>query len=166
MKVFGEEHDVQPHMITPTITDVHDRYCGDCHDIYLIQSQYTKVAAVGRHHKRGGACSLAVRAMSMLNQFYAVSLVDVVLWCHSHLSISSLLDFDRFDIYSHLSTQLAEIQGQTRWRGLLRRSRLGPLLLPSTDRSQMVGPIPWQTGSSAADKTQSFGQPSCGQDIR
>ena len=32
-----------------------DKYCGNCYDIYFIQSQYTKVAAFGRHHKRGGA---------------------------------------------------------------------------------------------------------------
>ena len=32
-----------------------DKYCGDRYDIYRIQSRYTKVAAFGRHHKRGGA---------------------------------------------------------------------------------------------------------------
>ena len=42
-------------MLRPTITDMQDKYCGDCYDIYLIQSQYTKVAAFGRHHKRGAA---------------------------------------------------------------------------------------------------------------
>ena len=42
----GEEHDVQSHMFRPTITDMQDKYCGTCYDIYLIQSQY---------HKRGGA---------------------------------------------------------------------------------------------------------------
>ena len=31
------------------------------------------------------SCSLAVRAVRMLNEFYAVSPVDVVLWCHSHM---------------------------------------------------------------------------------
>ena len=36
-------------------TDMQDKYCGNCYDIHPIQSQYTKVAAVGRHHKRGGA---------------------------------------------------------------------------------------------------------------
>ena len=55
MNVYGEERDVQSHMFRPTITDMQDKYCGDCYDIYLIQSQYTKVAAVGRHHKRGVA---------------------------------------------------------------------------------------------------------------
>ena len=53
MCVYGEEHDVQSHMRRPTITDMLDKYCGDCYDIYLIQSQYAKVAAFGRHHKRG-----------------------------------------------------------------------------------------------------------------
>ena len=36
-------------------TDMQDKYCGDCYEIHAIQSQYTKVAAFGRHHKRGGA---------------------------------------------------------------------------------------------------------------
>ena len=34
-------------------TDMQDKYCGNCYDIHPIQSQYTKVAACGRHHKRG-----------------------------------------------------------------------------------------------------------------
>ena len=42
-------------MFRPSITDMQDKYCGRCYDIYLIQSQYTKVAAFGRHHKRGDA---------------------------------------------------------------------------------------------------------------
>ena len=45
----------QSHMFTTTITDMQDGYCGDRYDIYIIQSQYTKVAACGRHHKRGDA---------------------------------------------------------------------------------------------------------------
>ena len=36
-------------------TDMQDKYCGHRYDIHPIQSQYTKVAAVGRHHKRGVA---------------------------------------------------------------------------------------------------------------
>ena len=36
-------------------TDMQDKYCGHCYDIHPIQSQYTKVAAVGRQHKIGGA---------------------------------------------------------------------------------------------------------------
>ena len=42
-------------MFRPTIADIQDKHCGNYHDIYVIQSQYTKVAAFGRHHKRGGA---------------------------------------------------------------------------------------------------------------
>ena len=34
------------HMFRPTITDMQDKYCGDCYDIYPIQSQYTKVNIV------------------------------------------------------------------------------------------------------------------------
>ena len=36
-------------------TDMQDKYCGHCYDIHSFQSQYTKVAACGRHHKRGDA---------------------------------------------------------------------------------------------------------------
>ena len=36
-------------MLRPTITDMQDRYCGNCYDIYLVQSQYK------RKPKRGGA---------------------------------------------------------------------------------------------------------------
>ena len=49
-----------------------DKYCGNCYDIYLIQSQYTKLAAFGRQHKRGGA------AFGRATPFVA-SFVDVVL---------------------------------------------------------------------------------------
>ena len=38
-----------------SITDMQDKYCVDCYNIYLIQSQYTKVAAFSRQLKRGGA---------------------------------------------------------------------------------------------------------------
>ena len=38
-----------------TITDMQDKYCGNCYDIYLIQSQYTKVAAFGLSRVYGGA---------------------------------------------------------------------------------------------------------------
>ena len=36
-------------MFRPTITDMQDKYRGDCYDIYPIQSQYKE------NHKRGGA---------------------------------------------------------------------------------------------------------------
>ena len=57
----GEEHDVQSQMLRPTITDMQDKYGGDCYDIYLVQSQYKG------NHKRGGvafgrATSLVVAA--------------------------------------------------------------------------------------------------------
>ena len=55
MNVYGEEHDVQSHKFRPTMTDMQDKYSGDCYDSYLIQGEYTKVAACGRHHKRGAA---------------------------------------------------------------------------------------------------------------
>ena len=48
-RMASEEHDVQSHMFRPTITDMQDKYCGNCCDIYLIQSQYKG------NHKRGGA---------------------------------------------------------------------------------------------------------------
>ena len=36
--------------------DTQKKYCGQCYDIYPIQSHSTKMAACGRHHyKRGGA---------------------------------------------------------------------------------------------------------------
>ena len=36
-------------MFSPTITDMHDKYCGNRYDIYIIQSQYKG------NHKRCGA---------------------------------------------------------------------------------------------------------------
>ena len=35
-------------MFKPTFTDMKNKYCGNCDNIYPIQSQYTKVAAFGR----------------------------------------------------------------------------------------------------------------------
>ena len=49
LKVYVEEHDVQSHMFRPTITDMQGRCCGNCYDVYLIQSQYKG------NHKRDGA---------------------------------------------------------------------------------------------------------------
>ena len=42
----GDEYHIQTHMFRPTIIDMQDKYCGNCYDIYLIQFQYTKVAAL------------------------------------------------------------------------------------------------------------------------
>ena len=35
----SDEHDVQSHMFRPTITGIQDKCCGNCYDIYLVQSQ-------------------------------------------------------------------------------------------------------------------------------
>ena len=52
----AREHEViMARNIMPNDTDMQDTYCGHSNDIRPIQSQCTKVAAVGRHHKRGGA---------------------------------------------------------------------------------------------------------------
>ena len=53
-------------------TDMQDKYCGDCYDIHPILSQHTKVAAVGRQHKRigaafGRATSFLVSVVSAVN---------------------------------------------------------------------------------------------------
>ena len=64
-------------MFRPTITDMQNKYCGDCYDIYTIQSQYTKVAACGRHHKRGVAAF--GRAASFVASFVlALNCVNIV----------------------------------------------------------------------------------------
>ena len=55
MIVYGEEHDGQSHILKRTFTDMQHKFCGDSYDIHLIQRQHAKVAAFGRHHKRGGA---------------------------------------------------------------------------------------------------------------
>ena len=69
MNVYGAEHDVLlSHMFRPTIIDMEDKYCGDCYDIYLIQSQYTRLAAFGRHHKRGGAAFGRATLFVVLNE--------------------------------------------------------------------------------------------------
>ena len=44
-------------MFRPTIADMQDKYYGDGYDIYHIPNKYTKVAASGRHHKRGDAAA-------------------------------------------------------------------------------------------------------------
>ena len=77
---------VQSHMRRPTITHMQDKYCGDCYDIYPIQSQYTKVAAFGRHHKRGGAAfghatSFVVSFVLALNRVNIVTVTT--LRCHA-----------------------------------------------------------------------------------
>ena len=46
----GEEHDVHSHMFRPTMTDMQDKCCGNCYDVYYIQSQYK-----GNHKTNGMA---------------------------------------------------------------------------------------------------------------
>ena len=63
-----------------------DKYCGDRYDIYRIQSRYTKVAAFGRHHKRGGAAfgratSFVVSFVMALNRVNIVA-VNAILVLH------------------------------------------------------------------------------------
>ena len=66
-------------MLRPTITDMQDKYCGNCDDIYLIQSQYTKVAGFGRHHKRGGAAtSFVVSFVLALNRVRIVAVTTIL----------------------------------------------------------------------------------------
>ena len=64
-------------MFRATSTDMQAKYCGNCSDIYLIKSQYTKVAACGRHHKRGDAAF--GRATSFVVSFVlALTKVNIV----------------------------------------------------------------------------------------
>ena len=62
-------------MFRPIITDMHGKYCVVCYDIYLIQSQYTKVAAVGR------ATSFVVSFVLALNRVNIVA-VTIILALH------------------------------------------------------------------------------------
>ena len=72
----------QSHIFRTTITDLQDEYCGDCYDIYIIQSQYTKVAAFGHHHKRGDAAF--GRATS-----FVVSFVFILRGARSYFTLAS-----------------------------------------------------------------------------
>ena len=83
MKVYGEEHDVQSHILRPTIIDVQDKYCDVCYDIYLILSQYAKVADFDRCHKRGGAAfgratSFVVSFVLALNRVNIVAVTTIL----------------------------------------------------------------------------------------
>ena len=59
-------------MLRPTITDMQDKYCGDCYDIHPIQSQYTKVAAFGR------ATPFVVSFVLVLNRADLVALTTIL----------------------------------------------------------------------------------------
>ena len=50
-----EHEDIMARNMMSKHTDMQDKYCGHCYDIHPIQREYTKVAAVARHHKRGDA---------------------------------------------------------------------------------------------------------------
>ena len=70
-------------MFRPTITDMHDRYCGNCYNICLIESQYTQVAAFGRHQKKGGAAlgratSFVVSFVLALNKTKIVAVTTIL----------------------------------------------------------------------------------------
>ena len=83
MNVYSEEHDVQSHMCGLTVTDMQDKYCGDCYDINLIHSQCTKVAAFGRQYKRGDAAfsratSFVVSVVLALNKVNIVAVTTIL----------------------------------------------------------------------------------------
>ena len=64
-------------------TDMQDKYCGDCYDIHPIQSQYTKVAAFDRQHKRGGTAfgrttSFVVSFVLALNKVNLVAVATIL----------------------------------------------------------------------------------------
>ena len=59
-------------MMSNTITDMQGKYCGDCYDIYSIQSQYTKVAAFGR------ATSFVVSFVLALNRVNIVAVTTIL----------------------------------------------------------------------------------------
>ena len=58
-------------------TDMQDKYCGHCYDIHRIQSAYTKVAAVGRRQKGGGA-ALGLATSFVVSFVLALNRVNVV----------------------------------------------------------------------------------------
>ena len=64
-------------MFSPTITDMQDKYCGNCYDIYLIESQYKG------NHRRGGAAegrdtSFVVSFVSALNTVNIVAVTTIL----------------------------------------------------------------------------------------
>ena len=69
----GHEALMARNMMMSNHTDMQDKYCGDRYDIHPLQSQYTKVATVGRHRKTGGtafgrATSFVVSFVLALNR--------------------------------------------------------------------------------------------------
>ena len=74
----SDEHDDQSLMFRPTITDMQDKYCGNCYDIYPIQSQYKG----GGHHNRS-----VVSFVLALNEVNIVAVTAILVlhvgngWC-------------------------------------------------------------------------------------
>ena len=65
-------------------SNMQDKYGGDYYDIHPIQRQYTKVAAFGRHRKRGDAAfgratSLVVSFVLALNRVNIAAVTTVVI---------------------------------------------------------------------------------------
>ena len=57
-------------MLRPTITGMQDKYCGDCYDIYPIQSQYK-----GGEAAFGSATSFVVSFVVVLNKVHIVAVI-------------------------------------------------------------------------------------------
>ena len=54
INLYGEEHYVQSHMLRTTITDLQDKYCGDCYD-----TDKTSLKADREDWRKGGGLFLA-----------------------------------------------------------------------------------------------------------
>ena len=64
-------------MFRPTITDMQNKYCGDCHDIYIIQSQNTgNHKRVGAAEGRATSCVVAAKGRHLC--ILAVNKVNIV----------------------------------------------------------------------------------------
>ena len=115
----SDQHDVQSHMFRPTITDMQDKYCGNCYDIHFsrsqykcnhkrrgaaegratssvvaakgrhLQSKYTKGAACGHRHNKGGAAfgraaSFMVSFLLTLHKINIVAVTTIIVLHVSH----------------------------------------------------------------------------------
>ena len=90
---------------------MHDKYFVDCYDIYLIQSEYRKVATFGRHHKRNGAAfgratSFVVSFVLALNKVDIVA-VTTILVLHVSSGRSEHVCLDTMFLASRASSSLA-----------------------------------------------------------
>ena len=51
---YDKEHDVQSHMFRPTITDMQDKYCGNCYDVTVFKANAKEATKeVARRSMRG-----------------------------------------------------------------------------------------------------------------